>query len=71
MSDSENDPRRAVALFRYGVIAEALSLPAGSPERRAAMRAQAERAHAIPGSRRALPMPHILDLTTLRSLWHV
>ena len=52
MPDTETDPRRAMALFRYRVIAEALSLPAGSPERRAALRAQARRSHAIPGSRR-------------------
>ena len=52
MSETKTDPRRAVALFRYGVIAEALSLPAGSPERLAALRVQAERVHAIPGSRR-------------------
>ena len=41
MPDTETDPRREIALFRYRVIAEALSLPAGSPERRAARRAQA------------------------------
>ena len=52
MPDTENDLRRQVALFRYGVIAELLSLPAGSAERRAAMRAKAERAYVIPGSRR-------------------
>ena len=34
MPDTETDPRRESALFRYRVIAEALSLPAGSPERR-------------------------------------
>ena len=52
MPDTETDPRREIALFRYRVIAEALSLPAGSPERRAARRAQARLSHAIPGSRR-------------------
>ena len=52
MSDTDNDPRREVALFRYGVIAELLALPAGSPERRAALRAKAELTYAIPGSRR-------------------
>ncbi len=52
MPDIENDPRREVALFRYGVIAELLCLPAGSPERWAAMRAKAALAHAIPGSYR-------------------
>ena len=48
----ESDLRRDVALFRYRVIAEPLSLPRGSPERRAAMRAQAAQTHSIPGSSR-------------------
>ena len=49
----ESDPRRDVALFRYRVIVEPLSLPRGARERRAAMRAQAARTHSIPGSSRA------------------
>lgn len=52
MSDTTHDHRRAVALFRYSVIAEALSAPPGSPERRRLLRAKAEREHEIPGSRR-------------------
>ena len=52
MTDSPADRRRAVALFRYSVIAEALSLPPGSPERRQLLRAKAQRSYEIPGSRR-------------------
>ena len=52
MSDTPTDPRRDVALFRYGVIAELLALPPGSPERRQAMREKARRSWTIPGSRR-------------------
>ena len=52
MSEDNQDPRRAVALFRYSLIAEALSAPPGSAERRQLLRAKAQRAHKIPGSRR-------------------
>ena len=52
MSDTPTDLRRDVALFRYGVIAELLALPAGSPERRQAMRDKARLRWSIPGSRR-------------------
>ena len=43
--------RHDVALFRYGLIADIMTLPPGT-ERAAAVRARAERAHAIPGSTR-------------------
>ncbi len=43
--------RHDVALFRYGQIADIMTLPPGV-ERAAAVRARAERAHAIPGSTR-------------------
>ena len=45
--------RHDVALFRYGLIADIMTLPPGA-ERAAAVRARvrAERAHAIPGSTR-------------------
>lgn len=52
MSDTPTDLRRDVALFRYGVIADLLVLPRGSPERRQAMREKAGRRWIIPGSRR-------------------
>ncbi len=52
MSDTPTDLRRDVALFRYGVIAELLALPPGSPERRQAMRDKARLRWTIPGSRR-------------------
>ena len=52
MSDTPTDLRHDVALFRYGVIAELLVLPPGSPERGQALREKAARNWSIPGSRR-------------------
>ena len=52
MNEHDADHARAVALFRYGVIAELLRLPPGSPERAEALRAKAQQDYAIPGSRR-------------------
>lgn len=52
MNEHDADYARAVALFRYGVIAELLRLPPGSPERAEALRAKAQEEYAIPGSRR-------------------
>ncbi len=52
MNAHDADHARAVALFRYGVIAELLRLPPGSPERAEALRANARQDYAIPGSRR-------------------
>ena len=52
MSDTPTDLRHDVALFRYGVIADLLVLPPGSPERGQAMREKAARNWTIPGSRR-------------------
>ncbi|MCY3748236.1 MAG: DDE-type integrase/transposase/recombinase [Chloroflexi bacterium] len=43
--------RHDVALFRYGLIADIMTLPPGA-ERAAAVRARADRAHTIPGSTR-------------------
>ena len=51
MKTPEDRRRHDVALFRYGLIAEIMALPPG-PERSAALRAKAKRAHAIPRSRR-------------------
>ena len=52
MHDSENDHRKAVALFRYGLIAELIHLPPGSPGISDQLRAKAEQEYTIPGSRR-------------------
>ena len=52
MSDTPTDLRHDVALFRYGVIANLLVLPPGSPERGQALREKAARNWTIPGSRR-------------------
>ena len=52
MTPPEDDLRRDVALFRYGVIADLLSLPPGTPGICGEIRARAERAHVIPGSLR-------------------
>ncbi|MGD8958089.1 MAG: DDE-type integrase/transposase/recombinase [Chromatiaceae bacterium] len=52
MHDPENDHRQAVALFRYGLIADLIHLPPGSPGISAQLRAKAEQEYTIPGSRR-------------------
>ena len=52
MPDTPTDARRDVALFRYGVIAELLSLPRGSSELKAVPAEKVQRRHTIPGSRR-------------------
>ncbi len=51
MPADAKDPREAVALFRFGLIAPVLHLAPG-PERAAALQQIADREHAIPGSRR-------------------
>jgi len=52
MTDSDDDLRQAIALFRYGVIADLVHLPVGTPGTGAMMRAKAERSYAIPGTTR-------------------
>ena len=52
MKQSDDDLHQAIALFRYGVIADLVHLPAGTPGTGAMMRAKAERSYAIPGSDR-------------------
>ncbi|MEA3642672.1 MAG: helix-turn-helix domain-containing protein [Lamprobacter sp.] len=52
MHDPDNDHRQAVALFRYGLIADLIHLPPGSPGISAQLKAKAEQEHSIPGSRR-------------------
>ena len=49
---TNDDSRRDVALFRYGLIADLLVLPAGSDGIAAGLRERAARDHVIPGSRR-------------------
>lgn len=61
MPDDEKDPRQAVALFRFRLIAAAVHLPPG-PQRVAELRQVAARQHTIPGSRRRR-----VALSTLRS----
>ena len=51
MNTPEDRHRHDVALFRYGLIAEVMKLAPGA-EQAAAVRARAERHHAIPGSTR-------------------
>ena len=51
MPEDTPDPRQAVALFRFRLIAPALHLPPG-PQRAAALQEVADREHKIPGSRR-------------------
>ena len=52
MKEPDDDLGQAIALFRYGVIADLVHLPAGTPGAGATMRAKAERSYAIPGSSR-------------------
>jgi transposase InsO family protein len=52
MPDSHDNHRQAVALFRYGLIADLLHLPPGSAGITDRLRAKAEQDYTIPGSRR-------------------
>lgn len=52
MHDPENDHRQAVALFRYGLIADLIHLPPGSPGISAQLQAKSEQDYTIPGSKR-------------------
>ena len=52
MKEPDDDLRQAIALFRYGVIADLVHLPVGTKGTGAMMRAKAERSYAIPGSNR-------------------
>lgn len=49
---TQPDPRQTVALFRYGLIAEFVHLPLGSPGLYAKLREKANQAYTIPGSTR-------------------
>ena len=52
MNDPDEELRKAVALFRYGLIADVLRLPLGSRETRRALHEKAQRTYVIPGTRR-------------------
>ena len=52
MNDDDRDLRRAVALFRYEVIAGLMSLAPRSREMAAELHVRANRAWTIPGTRR-------------------
>jgi putative transposase len=52
MFDPDEDHRQAVALFRYGVIADLVHLPPGSAGITERLRTKASKDYVIPGSRR-------------------
>lgn len=52
MTDSPTDPRHAVALFRYGLIADLVALPAGTKGLYRRLQEKAAQTYIIPGSRR-------------------
>ena len=52
MSDDHQKHRQAVALFRYGLIAEFVSVPDPGPGLYARLREKAAATYTIPGSRR-------------------
>ena len=52
MNHCDEELRKAVALFRYGLIADVLRLPPGSREIRRTLHEKAQRTYTIPGTRR-------------------
>ena len=52
MHHPDDELRQAVALFRYGLIADVLRLPPGSREIRRTLNDKAQRTYTIPGTRR-------------------
>ena len=52
MHPTDEELRKAVALFRYGLIADVLRLPLGSRDIRRALHQKAQRTYVIPGTRR-------------------
>lgn len=52
MHNSDHDHRQAVALFRYGLIADLIHLPPGSPGMGAKLQAKAKQNYNIPSSQR-------------------
>ena len=53
MNDSDEELRKAVALFRYGLIADVLRVPPGSRDIRRALHEKAQHTYVIPGTRRS------------------
>jgi transposase InsO family protein len=60
MNDALSDHRQAVALFRYGLIADLAQLPPGTKGLYALIQAKAERDYVIPGSTRTRVAPETL-----------
>ena len=52
MHHRDEELRQAVALFRYGLIADVLRLPPGSREIRRTLNEKSQRTYTIPGTRR-------------------
>ena len=52
MTDTDSDHRQAVALFRYGLIADLLHLPAGGAGLQQRLAEKAARDYTIPGTTR-------------------
>ena len=52
MNDRDDELRQAVALFRYGLIADLVHLPPGTAGIRQRLREKAEHTYIIPGTRR-------------------
>ena len=52
MHHRDEELRKAVALFRYGLIADVLRLAPGSPDIRRTLHEKAQRTYVIPGTRR-------------------
>ncbi len=60
MNDTPTDHQQAVALFRYGLIADLLLLPPGTQGLYARIQAKAERDYVIPGTTRTRVAPETL-----------
>jgi transposase InsO family protein len=60
MNDALSDHRQAVALFRYGLIADLAQLPPGTKGLYAQIQAKAERDYVIPGSTRTRVAPETI-----------
>ena len=60
MSDPETDRRHAIALFRYGLIAELVHLPPGAKGLYERIREKAAADYTIPGSTRTRVAPETL-----------
>jgi len=60
MNDTRSDHQQAVALFRYGLIADLAQLPAGSKGLYALIDQKAEREYTIPGSTRTRVAPETI-----------